>query len=164
MVFSINADPNSPKSFEAFQQIAVHKNGTGVVDPFATNVPSAAPTPTPAPGGSKNALDADFGSKSALGDSTDGENSNSDMLRRLTNTYAPVLGGLLVATIVMLLALMGMAVVLLRRTRRANGSTLPGRNVAPSYQQVPLNLPKSTMADTSKYEYEEPKYQHYDRD
>ena len=147
MVFSINADPYSDKSFAAFQQIAVHKNGTGVVDPFATAVPSAAP---PA---NTNALDAKFGSKSALGDDDDSSSdSSSALVRKLANTYAPVLGGLLVAALVLLIVLIAMAAVLLRRINHAS----------PSYQQVPVNLPRSTMADVGKYGYEEPKFQHYD--
>jgi hypothetical protein len=148
MVFSINADPHSDKSFAAFQQLAVYKNGTGVVDPFATAVPTAASAATPTAH-----LDANFGSKSALGDDgDDSDNSESALVRKLAKTWAPILGGLLVASLVMLLVLIALAATILRRVNHSSAS----------YQQVPLNMPRSTMADVGKYGYEEPKFTHYE--
>lgn len=152
MVFSVNANPYSDKSFDAFQQLAVHQNGSGFVDPFGNLT---------APPASSSSGDYNYGSgkgsKSAqnlLGDSS--SDSDSDKISTLLSTYAPAALGLLGTTIVLLIALVVISMVLLRRSKTSNRTNhfMPDTR----YQTVPLTVPHFTGMKDGAHEYEEPRY------
>lgn len=148
MVFSINANPFSDKSFEAFQLNAVHLNGSGFVDPFGNL------TAAPAASGGANAK----GGKDAvnLASSTGSDSDSNSDLSKLLNTYAPATLGLLAAALVLLLAVLGVGITLLRRSSSTAVSSLRG---APRYAQVPLHVPElGEYTGASKEAYEEPRY------
>lgn len=72
------------------------------------------------------------------------------------NTYAPATLGLLAAALVLLLAVLGVGITLLRRSSSTAASSLRG---APRYAQVPLHVPElGEYTGASKEAYEEPRY------
>ncbi len=157
MVFSINANANSDKSFADFQNLAVWQNGTGVVQPFGPGV-SAPSTPawsyssTPSAtsygsgGGSK-----DVSALNVVGDDTD----DASMLKKLNNV-APIALGLLGTILALLVAVLIVGIVLLRRSPKGYAEILPTRNVSPSYAQVPVTMPSSKMRTDGTHDYDEP--------
>lgn len=150
MVFSINAKEGTDKSFEAFQHLAVTKNGSGFVDPFGNLTPAATPAPWSSyGGGSKNVENLD-----ALG-SGSGSDNDSANLKKLLDDYAPAVLGLLGGVMALVIALLVVVVMLLRRTRP---ELAPLRTVVPTYQQVPLTMPSSKMQDDGSHDYDEPRY------
>lgn len=159
MEFSINANPFSDKSFAAFQQIAVTKNGTGFVNPFGNLTAPPAGSYSSYSGytggpssGSKSAqsLDAISGS-----DSNSGTLSSAD-LSKLVSTYAPAALGLLGGVVLLLIVLLVISAVILSRSKKSDGS----RSFLPSasYQTVPLTVPHFTGMKDGAHEYEEPRY------
>ncbi len=154
MVFSVNADPDSDKSFADFQNLAVWQNGTGVVQPFGPSAAVSAPSSTPstysAGSGSK---DVSSVLKAVSGDSDD---SDASMLKKLNN-LAPVVLGLLGAILALLVAVLIVGIVLLRRSpTKGYTEILPTRNVSPSYSQVPVTMPSSKMRSDGTHDYNEP--------
>lgn len=144
MVAAINANPYSNKSFFDFQQLAVHQNGSGFVNPFGnlTAVPPAAGKGT----------GKDVAANLGAGDSD--TTLDASMLKRIYD-LAPVALGLIVLVLVLLVALLSISIVLLRRTGK---SVLPTRSLNPNYQQVPLAMPSSKMNEGGSHDYETPRY------
>ncbi|TDL16142.1 hypothetical protein BD410DRAFT_731728 [Rickenella mellea] len=168
MVFSINAPTYGDHTFQAFQQLAVHQNGTGIVDQFgnitvATSTTAKYGDPTPAPGsgsgsgygsgyggsGSGNGY-AGSGSKAEIG-AASSNNDSSDNVNKLLG-YAPIILGLLGTAIVLLVAVLGVAVTVLIRGRGAT------RTMNPSYKPVPVAMPSSKVLDDGTHDYDMPRY------
>ncbi|KAH8108605.1 hypothetical protein DFH11DRAFT_1075964 [Phellopilus nigrolimitatus] len=149
MIFSINANPHTEKSFDAFRQLAVHQNGSGYMDPFGNIITSSATAYGSASGSdSKNAQGLDTLSP-------DGTESGSwyDKLNILLDTYAPVALGFLGGTLVLLLAVLVIGIMLRRHSSQA-----AARSVNPSYRPVPLDMPSSKIMFDGSHDYEEPRY------
>ncbi|KAL5501924.1 hypothetical protein ACEPAH_9185 [Sanghuangporus vaninii] len=159
MVAAINANPFSDKSFAAFQQLAVTKNGTGFVNQFGNLTAPPAPSYTDYPGTYGSSSGKSVQNLNALAD-TDTDSSSADKITTLVNTYAPAALGLLAGAIALLIALIAIGVALLRRIKRNEGP----RHFMPStsYQTVPLTVPHFTEMKDGAHEYEEPRYS--DRD
>jgi len=86
--------------------------------------------------------------------------SDSASLAKLLNTYAPATLGLLAAALVLLIAVLGVGVALLRRSPASSSSisSLVSRGT-PRYAQVPLTVPElGEYTGSSKEAYEEPRY------
>ncbi|KAI5118564.1 hypothetical protein M0805_005855 [Coniferiporia weirii] len=153
MVFSINANPFSDKSFAAFQQLAVNKNGSGFVDPFGN---LTAPSSSGYGSGSSYVQSLD-----ALGSDGANSGSSSDQLNKLLNTYAPAALGLLAGAVILLVVLLIISIGLLRRSSK---DSAPMRSLAPSYRPVPLTMPSSKMQEDGTHDYEEPRYSDHEHD
>lgn len=152
MVAAINANPYSNKSFFDFQQLAVHQNGSGFVDPFGnlTAAPSSWNTSVLPSTGKGTGKDVAANLDAGDSDST----LSASQLKKIYD-LAPVALGLVVLAVILLIALLSISIVLLRRTGK---SVLPTRNVNPGYQQVPLAMPSSKMNDAGAHDYETPRY------
>jgi len=150
MVAAINANPYSNKSFSDFQQLAVHQNGSGFVDPFGNL--TAAPSSSWAPPAAGKGTGKDVAANLDAGDSD--TTLNATMLKKIYD-LAPIALGLIVLALVLLVALLSISIVLLRRSGQA---IPPTRNVNPSYQQVPLAMPSSKANDAGSHDYDTPRY------
>ncbi|KLO20588.1 hypothetical protein SCHPADRAFT_934419 [Schizopora paradoxa] len=150
MVAAINANPYSNKSFFDFQQLAVHQNGSGFVDPFG-NLTSAPSSTAVLPGSGKSA-EKDVAANLDAGDSD--STLSASQLKRIYD-LAPVALGLIGLALILLTALLSISIVLLRRSGK---SAPPTRSVNPEYQQVPLTMPSSKMTDAGSHDYETPRY------
>ncbi|KAL5519697.1 hypothetical protein ACEPAG_1357 [Sanghuangporus baumii] len=159
MVAAINANPFSDKSFEAFQHLAVTKNGTGFVNQFGNLTAPPAPSYTGYPGAYGSSSGKSAQNLDALADS-DSDSSSADKIATLVNTYAPAALGLLGGAIMLLIVLIAIGLTLLRRIKR---NEVP-RHFMPStsYQTVPLTVPHFAETKDGAHEYEEPRYS--DRD
>ena len=165
MVAAINANPFSDKSFEAFQQLAVNKNGTGFVNRFGNLTAPPAPNYSGYPdsygyGPSSGKSIQNF---NALAGGTDSDSSSADKLAKLADTFAPAALGLLAGAIALLIALIAIGITLLRRSK-TTGEGQHQRHFMPStsYHNLPLTVPHFADMKNGAHEYEEPRYS--DRD